>query len=407
MPSLKRVCASLALLSGCWLSLASCSGSNPSQGRNAGQGRNGKPIPVRVMRVKTVEIERRVETVGTLQAFEEVTISSEAEGRVTEVLVDLGDRVRRGQTLCTIHPEEQQYAVAQQEAQLRQALDRLGLKSETDQVKDIHSVPEVRKSAADLYEAEQRYNRTRELVAQQIASRQDLDQAESRYKAALANHEYTLHQVQNLISQVAQFRAALALARKRLRDTTAEAPFPGSIKERLVHLGQYVKPQTPLYVLVNSDPLRLRADVPEKMAPWVRVGNAVEVRVEAHPDRTFTGRVSRVSPAVDEQKRTFAIEALIPNGQDLLRPGFYGKATVQTLKRDRVLSVPVAAVLYTYGTNKAFVVESGKVAARDLKLGERSGTEVEVVEGLQGEEVVAVSELDRLDNGTPIVPLEK
>lgn len=374
---------------------------------NQGQGKNAKPVSVRVARVTAQEIERRIEAVGTLLAFEEVTVSSEAEGRVTDVLADLGDRVQRGQVLATIHPEEQQYAVAQQEAQLRQALDRLGLKSETDRVKDINDVPEVRKAAADLFEAERHYQRTRELVAQQIASRQDLDQSEARYKSAQASHDFTVHQVQNLISQVAQFRASLALARKRLRDTKVEAPFTGSIRERLVHPGQYVRTQTPLFLLVNADPLRLRAEVPEKMAPWVRVGNAVELRVEAHPDRVFNGKVSRVSPAVDEQKRTFAVEALIPNGQGLLRPGFYAKAVIQTQKRERVLSIPVAAVLYTYGTNKAFVVNGGKVTARDLKLGERLGDTVEVIEGLQGDEQVVLSELDRLDNGTPVVLLEK
>lgn len=371
------------------------------------QNKNAKPVSVRVLRLKAQEIERHVEAVGTLLAFEEVTVSSETEGRVTEVLSDLGDRVQRGQRLAIIHPEEQQYALAQQEAQLRQALDRLGLKNETDRIQDINDVPEVRKAAADLFDAEQRYNRTRELVAQQIASRQDLDQAESRYKAARASSDLTVHQVQNLISQVAQFRASVALARKRLRDTTVEAPFAGAIKERLVHPGQYVKPQTPLFLLVNADPLRLRAEVPEKMAPWVRVGNGVEVRVEAHPDRVFTGKVTRVSPAVDEQKRTFAIEALIPNGHGLLRPGFYTKTVIQTQKRERVVSIPTAAVLYAYGSNKAFIVDGGKAAVRELKLGERVGDKVEVVEGLQGDEQLVLTELERLDNGTPLIPLEK
>jgi len=374
---------------------------------NQGQGKNAKPVSVRVARVQTQEIERRVEAVGTLLAFEEVTVSSEAEGRVTEVLADLGDRVQRGQVLATIHPEEQQYAVAHQEAQLRQALDRLGLKNENDRIKDINDAPEVRKAAAEMFEAERHYQRTRELVTQQIASRQDLDQAEARFKAAQASHDFTVHQVENLISQVSQFKAAVALARKRLRDTKVEAPFAGSIRERQVHRGQYMKPQTSMFLLVNADPLRLRADVPEKMAPWVRVGNAVELRVEAHPDRVFTGKVSRVSPSVDEQKRTFAVEALIPNGQNLLRPGFYAKAVIQTQKRERVLSIPVRAVIYAYGSNKAFVVNGGKVAARDLKLGERFGDTVEVVEGLQGDEQVALSELDRLDNGTPVIILEK
>lgn len=391
----------------CLLLMTGCGKSDALTARGGAPGKAGKPVNVRVGRVAAEDIERRVEAVGTLMAYEEVTVSSEAEGRVTEVLVDLGDRVRRGQKLAVIHPEEQQYNVDQQEAQFQQALDRLGLKNDKDRVKDINDVPEVRKAAADLFEAEQRNNRTRELVAQNIASRQDLDQTEARYRSAKANYDYMVRQAQNLISQVAQYKASLELARKRLRDTVIEAPFDGAIRERLVHPGQYVKPQTALYQLVNADPLRLRAEVPERMAPWVKVGDDVEVRVEAHADRTFRGKVSRMSPAVDEQKRTFAIEALIPNGEGLLRPGFYGKAAIQTHKRERVVSIPPSAVLYAYGTNRAFVIDSGKASARDLKLGERIGNRVEVVEGLSGGEQIALSELERLDNGTPVVALDK
>ncbi len=410
-----RVAALGSCLIACLLVSGACSRPDQAMAGNDKAPQEGKPISVRVARVTTQQIERRVETVGTLLAFEEVTVSSETEGRVIETLADLGDRVKRGQPLCTVHPAEQEYALAQQEAQLRQALDRLGLKNESDRVRDIGEVPEVRKAAADRLDAEQRYNRTRELVAQQIASQQDLDQADARHKSAAAGYDFAVHQAQNLISQVAQFRASAGLARKRLRDTSIEAPFSGAIKERMVHPGQYVKPQTALFLLVNADPLRLRAEVPERMAPWVSVGHGVEVRVEAHPDRVFSGKVSRVSPAVDEQKRTFSIEALIPNprlpnpgqpnSQELLRPGFYAKAVIQTRKRDRILSIPVAAVLYAYGNNKAFVIDGGKAAARDLKLGERVGDTVEVVEGLNSDEQVAVTELGRLDNGIPVILL--
>lgn len=392
----------LALASVSW----NCSKDSRVEARNA-RRKNQEKVALHVAKVKTQEIDRRVDTVGTLVADAEVTISSETEGLIAEVLVDLGDRVKRDQKLATIQPLEQQFNLQQQEAQLRQALDRLGLKNENDKVKDIDEVPEVRKAAADLREAEQRYNRVKELVAQGIASAEELDQAEARYNSLRATLDLTRHQVQNLVSQVSQHQAAVGLARKRLRDTSVKAPFDGAIRERQVELGQYVKPQTPLFGLVDIDPLRLRAEVPEKMSPWVQVGNPVEVRVEAHLGRVFIGRVSRISPSVDQQKRTFGIEALIPNHEGLLRPGFYAKAAIVTGKKEQVLLIPSQAVLYAYGTNKAFVVEGGKASARELKLGERVGGEVEVVEGLRPDEQVAVSELDRLDNGTPVQILEK
>jgi RND family efflux transporter MFP subunit len=395
----------IALLwAGISLLLAGCS--RATQAKNT-PGAKSKTVQVKTAHVKRQEIERRVETVGTLMAEQEVVVSAEVEGRVTEVLADLGDRVQKGQALVNILPEEMQYSLQQQEAQLRQVLDRLGLKNENDKVTDINKVPEVAKARADLQEAEQRYARVKELVAQNIASRQDLDQAEARDAALRASVELARRQAETLVAQVSQYKATVELARKKLRDTSVRAPFAGAIRERQVQVGQYVRPQTPLFELVNVDPLRLRAEVPEKMSSWVREGNQVEVRVEAHPDRVFTGRVTRISPAVDQEKRTFLVEAVIPNREGVLRPGFYTKAAIITNRKEYVLLIPASAILYAYGTNKAFVVNGGKTSARELRLGERLGETVEVVEGLKADEQIAITELDRLDNGTLVQILDQ
>jgi len=397
----KRFSVLLIFLGGLavFLLLAGCT--RTSRAQNTGSTK-GQTVQVKAVKVTRQEIERRVDTVGTLMADQEVVVSAEVEGRVTEVLADLGDRVQKGQTLVNILPEELQYSLQQQEAQLRQVLDRLGLKAEGEKITDINKVPEVAKARADLLEAEQRLSRVKELVAQNIASRQDLDQAEARDAALRASLEVARRQAETLVSQVSQYRATVDLARKKLRDSSVRAPFSGAIRERQVQVGQYVRPQTPLFELVNVDPLRLRAEVPEKMSSWVREGNVVEVRVEAHPDKVFTGKVTRISPAVDQQKRTFAIEAVIPNREALLRPGFYTKAAIVTTRKEYVLLIPAKAILYAYGTNKAFVLEGGKASARELKLGERLGETVEVVEGLKADEQIAVTELERLDNGTPV-----
>lgn len=386
------------------LLLAGCSKATEAKNKGAAKSQT---IQVKAIQVKRQEIERRVDTVGTLMADQEVVVSAEVEGRVTEVLVDLGDRVQKGQALLHILPEELQYSLQQQEAQLRQVLDRLGLKTEADKVTDINKVPEVAKARADLQEAEQRFARVKELVAQNIASRQDLDQAEARDAALRASVELARRQAETLVAQVSQYRASVDLARKKLRDTSVRAPFAGAIRERQVQVGQYVRPQTALFELVNVDPLRMRAEVPEKMSSWVKEGNVVEVRVEAHPDKLFHGKVTRISPAVDQQKRTFAIEAMIPNREGLLRPGFYSKAAIVTNRKEYVLLIPAKAILYAYGTNKAFVVDGGKASARELRLGERLGETVEVVEGLKADEYIAITELERLDNGVLVQILDQ
>jgi len=369
--------------------------------------RDSGPVTVRVAPVVTRQIQRVVEAVGTLYPFEEVIVSAEVDGRVEEVRFDLGDAVAEGDVLARISEEEQRYLVAQTEAQLRQALERLGLKHEEERVGDIRETPEVRRAQAELFDAEQRYKRVRELVDQGIGSLQELDQAQARYKAMQAAYDATLNQTRNLIQQVEQFKASLQLQRKRLRDATVRAPFAAYVKERQVTAGQYVRVNTPLFTLVKINPIRLRAEVPERMAPWIQNGQSAEVYVEAYPDRRFEGRVWRISPTVDQSKRTFLVEALIQNPGGELKPGSYAKARIRTNKFEQVYLVPVRAVSYVLGTNKVYAVRGNSVEPREVKLGDRVGEEVEIVEGVRPGEKVAVTQLARLESGVSVRVVEE
>src|SRR5262249_53052875 len=139
------------------------------------------------------------------------------------------------------------------------------------------------------------------------------DEAEARAKTTAAAYQIARQNVGNLRALAAQRSASLAFARKKLGDTVIRAPFAGQVKQRLVTTGQYVKVQTPVMVIVNADPLRVRLQVPEKAAADVAVGQSVSVQVDAHPDRTFVGKVSRINPSVDPQTRSFEVEALLDN----------------------------------------------------------------------------------------------
>ncbi|MCX6606366.1 MAG: efflux RND transporter periplasmic adaptor subunit [Acidobacteria bacterium] len=360
------------------------------------------PLAVRMTEVKAREINRVVETTGTLFPIEEAVISAEIDGKAEEVKFDLGDTVEKGQVLVRINDEEQRYQVQQSEAQLRQSMERLGLKTETEKVKDVRDTPDVRKARADLTEAEQRFKRTQQLVDQNIGAKSELDQAKSRYQAAQAAYDSTVNQTRNLIQEVERFRANMEIQRKRLRDTTVKAPFRAQVKERQVSLGQFVRTNTPLFVLVKTDPIRLRIEIPERMAPWVKINQVVDVSLEAFEGRKFVGKIWRISPTVDQSKRTFVAEALIDNKAGELKAGSYAKAHVPTSKNERITVVPQRAVYYVLGSNKAFVVKDGVIEARDVKLGDRIDQDVEILEGLTEGETVATSQMVKLDTGTKV-----
>ena len=359
-------------------------------------------IAVTAEHVKLKTIQRNVEAVGSLFPFEEVTVSSEMDGRALEVTADLGDHVAKGQVLVSIADEEQRYLLAQNEAQLRQALEKLGLKSETEKVKDLKQTPEMRSAQADLTDAEQRFKRSRDLTSQGIASRQDMEQSQARLASAQAEYETALNATRNMVQEVERARGAVDLQRKKLRDTSIRAPFDAQVKERTVNAGTYVKASTPVFTLVKIDPIRMRIEIPERLAPWIKNGQTADVSLEAFPGRVFEGKVWRISPTVDQAKRTFVVEALIANNKGELKPGSYAKATVHTSRSETIRLVPAAALNYVFGANKVYVVKNSQIESREVKLGDRFGSDVEISDGLADTETVATSQISKLESGTRV-----
>jgi multidrug efflux pump subunit AcrA (membrane-fusion protein) len=352
--------------------------------------RTGRTVKARVVTIEHKPVRRDVESVGSLFAFDEVTVSSEIEGKVEEVLADVGDRVSRSQPLVKVLPLELELGLEQQRATYQQTRARLGLPAGADDLREPGEAAEVRRALAALEDAELKFKRSRSLYEEGLIARGDYDEVEAAYKSARAAHEMARQSVEELRAQLEQRRAGLKLAEKKLGDTLIRAPFAGQVKERMVTKGQYLRVQTPVMVIVDVDPLRARLKVPEKVAGWIAVGQPVSVSVEAYPGRSFSGQVSRMSPSVEAQTRTLELEALLENKDGLLKPGFFAKARIASGQVDSVLMVPHEAVRYVFGVYKVFTVEGPTLKEREVKLGERSGDEVEVVEGLEDKQRIAV-----------------
>src|SRR5262249_38241930 len=156
-------------------------------------------------------------------------------------------------------------------------------------------------------------------------------------------------------------------------------PFDGYVQKRLVSVGEFVKNQTPVMSVVRIDPLKVIAEIPEKMAPWIKTGQPVALQVDAFADQTFTANISRISPAVNASTRAFPFEALVPNGDGRLKPGTFARVHLESDKIDRVVTVPYESMQYRYGVNRVFVVEGDRLAVRELKTGDRLGDRTEVL----------------------------
>jgi len=332
---------------------------------------------------------------------DQVTISSEADGKVSRILADLGDRVTKGQTLVEVDQEKQQYTLDQQKAALARALAQYGA-PDPQHLPDIERTPDVQKAGADRVQAKQAFDRTNELFKRSLVPQQMLDDAAAALQSKNASYELALQNAKNLRASIQASEAAMKFADRQLRDTQIRSPFDGYVEKRLVNLGELVKSQMPVMSVVRVDPLKVVAEIPEKMAPWIRDGQPVALHVDAYPDKSFTGRVSRISPAVNAATRAFPFEALVPNHDATLKPGTFARVHIESGKVDDVLTLPYAVLQYRYGVNRVFVLTGDHVAAREVKTGERLGERIEILGGVGAGDRVAANDVDKLVDGMKV-----
>ena len=372
------------------------------------------PLPVTVTPVRPQQVQRTVELVGTLEANHQVTVAAEIDGQIASVVADLGDGVGPGQTLARINDAEFRFAVEQAEGNLTQTLARLGLKNMPSPQFDVNQTSAVVKAKAELDEAQVNFKRMKTLFDEKVISAQEFDAADTRFKTALASHQSAVEQARALVADAAVKEAQLALARKKLKDTTISAPLTGSISKRFVSAGEYVKVAAPLFTIVQDNPLKLRGMIPERFAPQIQPGQSIEARVDSFPDRSFKGKLVRVSPASEVSSRSFMIEAVIDNGERRLKPGFFAHAAVLTRVDPNALTVPQQAVVTFAGVSKVYVIENETARERVVQTGVRVGSnEIEITGGLKPGELVAISGLTRLIDGAavalsgPVMPRNK
>lgn len=333
-----RTLALVALLAAC----------KDAQSR-AGGGGGPPPMPVEAAAAVQDTVIESIEATGQIEAVQAVELRPEVEGRITEILFREGQEVAQGAPLFKVDDAELKAQVAKAEAE------------------------------RDL--ARQALERTRQLIAQNASSAQDLERAEATARGANAQYD---------------------LLRIRLDRTLVRAPFGGVAGRRLVSLGDYVNSSTKLVALQTVNPQRAAFRVPERHASRLKRGQVVEFHVAARPDRVFTGDVEFVDPVVELPARTILVKALVPNGQRLLQAGMFIEARLATETRTNAVVIPEDAVLPLQDVNVVWVAAEGKADRREVTLGVRTAGFVEVRSGVQAGELVVVGGAERLFPGAPV-----
>jgi RND family efflux transporter MFP subunit len=364
----------------------------PSVGAEESKAKSAGPPPREVKVTPAAErtVARTVAATGTLAADDQVVLGTKVAGRLAEITVDLGTRVRRGQMVGKLDQSDFKLRVDQAEAALQQARVRLGLDpTGQDERVDPEQTAIVRQARAMMDDARLTRDRSVKLAQQELIARAQLDSAEAALQVSEGRYQDAIEEVRNRQAVIAQRRSELDMARQQLTDTVILSPLDGVVSVKQASVGEYLAAGTPIATMVRVHPLRLRVPVPEREGVGVRVGHAVTLTIEGDPT-VYRGRVVRLSPIVQEQNRTLMVEAEVPNERGFLRPGAFARVEIMTEVSQPLVTVPASAIIVFAGVEKVLLVRHGKTTEVRVTTGRRLGEDVEIVEGLKrGDPVVA------------------
>ncbi len=312
--------------------------------------REERKINVSVQAADKKSVRPYIESIGTLNPYEEVIISAEVDGILRETRVDEGSHVSKGMILSVVDDKDYILEVQKTEAVLKQA-------------------------EATLENTRLEYQRKNALYKEQLVTQQQFDDVTARLSIAEAELE--------------RAKAALSLSKQRLSKTVIRSPLSGVVKEKRASAGEHVRGGTNIFVIIRKDLLKLNFTVSERDIGKIKTGQDVILSVAAFPEREFKGKVNVIHPSVDEKTRTLQIEALIPN-PGVLKPGMFVNVTLFTDLSKDVVTVPITSLLYEGMLIKVFVVENNTANERIVKVGQRYGELMEITDGVKEGEMVVI-----------------
>jgi RND family efflux transporter MFP subunit len=323
---------------------------------------------------------------GTVLPFDQARIFARATGYVAERHVDIGSRVREGDLLLRIAAPDLDHQLSEAEARLLQ------MEGTLDQA---HAAAEQARSDAAL--ADVTNTRTARLATQGWESKQNADSTRLGLASKLAAVNNAEAGVKVAEASIRAQEATVRRLRQLAQFERVEAPFNGVITARNVDNGDLVKADdnsggTPLFAIQRDDIVRVQVNVPQSGAVGLQDGLSAEVHVPELPGRTFEGKVSRNSVALDAASRTMLAEVDVPNPDGALRPGFYVDVQFGIPRQVPTVLIPAEALLFNAdGLRVAAVDDSGHVHLHKVSVYRDYGTKLELREGLKGGERVALS----------------
>lgn len=305
-------------------------------------------LQVEAVQVQEETIEDQIFTSGSVLAEEDVELSAEASGIITDILFEEGSMVEEGDLLVKINDSELQ-------AEKRRATFRLNL-------------------------AEQREERQKALLERGGISQDDYDA--------------TLNEV-NVI------RSELDLINARINQTEIRAPFSGQVGLKYVSEGSYISPNSQIASLQSLNPIKIDFSIPERYIARVAIGDRINFTVQG-VDSTFTGEVYAIEPRISRDTRSISIRARTDNSGRLLFPGAFANITLVLDEIDDALMLPSISVIPVLNSQKIYVIRNGIVEEVEVQTGMRTSNKVQIINGVAPGDTVLTTGILQVNPGTEV-----
>ncbi len=360
------------------------------------------------------DIQRTVVASGRILSPSEVNVGSLLSGTVADVLVREGQRVRAGELLVQLDDGVVKAQARQAEARLSDA--RSGQRNVASV--DVPAAAEqLQQARTRLIQLQRDAERTKELVAKQTLPPAEAEAAETQLR--LAQSQVTAAELQlaavsrggsgaqRAAAAIALAAAQLERARVDLEQTRIRALTDATILERLVEPGDAVSPGTPLLVLSAVGSTRVTIEPDERCLADLALGQTARVSAEAFPSLSFGATVAYLAPSVNPRRGTIEVRLDVPNPPAYLRPDMTVSVEILVGQEHQVLVVPAAAIHDRLQSPWVYVVEGARLERRGIQLGAADSTVVQVIQGLEADEVVVAEGGIPLREGQRVRPAEE
>jgi RND family efflux transporter MFP subunit len=351
---------------------------------------------VSVIHSKPGAMKNEIVLPGNVQAFTDSPIYARSSGYLKQWNVDIGGHVKAGQVLATIEAPEVDQQVSQAKATLQQTRDSLN-----------QALANQQQGKANEELARVTAQRWQTLVTKGAVSRQENDQYQAQYQAQVANLNALEQAIAAARSNIVAAEANLGRLQEMQGYEIVKAPFDGIVTARNIDVGALINAgnggvSQELFHMASTAKLRVYVSVPQADSRAAAPGIGAYLTLSEFPGRKFHGELVRTSGAIDQATRTLLTEVDVDNASGELRPGAYAEVHLMIPEGSRSLILPVSTLMFRSEGLRVGVVRDGKAELVPVVLGKDYGNEVEIVSGLNENDLVIANPPDSLASGAAV-----